>query len=43
MTRLTDDRNYLQGILDSGSQKARVIASKVLKEVYDITGLSSKV
>ena len=43
MTRLTDDRNYLQGILDSGSQKARIIASKVLKEVYDITGLSSKV
>ncbi|MBT7543268.1 MAG: tryptophan--tRNA ligase [Gammaproteobacteria bacterium] len=43
MSKLTDDSNYLQEILDSGSQRARIIASEVLKEVYDVTGLSSKV
>ena len=41
MIKLLDNHDYLQGILDSGSLDAQKIAKKVLKEVYDVTGLNS--
>jgi len=40
MKKLVGDRKYLVGILDSGSDRAQRIASDVLKEVYDVTGLN---
>ena len=40
MKKLVGDRKYLVGILDSGSDRAQKIASDVLKEVYDVTGLN---
>jgi len=39
MIKLTNDEKYLEDILKSGSGKAQQIASGVLKEVYDATGL----
>jgi len=39
MIKLTNDEKYLEDILKSGSEKAEHIASGVLKEVYDATGL----
>ena len=41
MNKLKDDKKYLQKILDSGSLRAKKIASEVLNEVYDVTGLNS--
>ena len=42
MKKLVSDKNYLYKILEDGSLKARDIASKVIKEVYDVTGLNIK-
>ena len=41
MLKLINDEKYLDDILNSGSEKAQKIASDVLKEVYDVTGLKS--
>ena len=40
MKKLINDKKYLLGILDNGSERAQKIASHVLKEVYDVTGLN---
>ena len=41
MNKLTTDKKYLQEILNFGSLRAKKIASDVLKEVYEVTGLNS--
>ena len=40
MKQLNNDKKYLIQILNTGSQKARKISTKVLKEVYEVTGLT---
>ena len=40
MKKLNNDKKYLIQILNTGSQKARKISTKVLKEVYEVTGLT---
>ena len=41
MIKLIDDKKYLENILNSGAEKAQIIASDVLNEVYHATGLKS--
>ena len=41
MVKLINDEEYLTKILDSGSNEARKIASKVIKEVFSVTGLNN--
>ena len=41
MIKLIDDKKYLEDILNSGAEKAQIIASDVLNEVYHATGLKS--
>ncbi len=41
MIKLINDKEYLTKILDSGSNEARKIASKVIKEVFRVTGLNN--
>ena len=43
MGKLITDKKYLQEILDSGSSRAKKIATNVLKEVYEVTGLNSNI
>tara|TARA_Y100000748_G_scaffold299287_1_gene295881 strand:+ start:578 stop:1594 length:1017 start_codon:yes stop_codon:yes gene_type:complete len=38
ITRLMDDKNYLDSIITKGSEKANVRATKTLTEIYDIIG-----
>ena len=40
MKKLNNDKKYLIQILNTGSQKAQKISTKVLKEVYEVTGLT---
>ena len=40
MKKLNNDKKYLIQILNHGSQKAQKISTKVLKEVYEVTGLT---
>ena len=40
MKQLNNHKKYLIQILNTGSQKARKISTKVLKEVYEVTGLT---
>ena len=40
MKKLNNDKKYLIQILNNGSQKAQKISTKVLKEVYEVTGLT---
>ena len=40
MKKLNNDKKYLIQILNRGSQKAQKISTKVLKEVYEVTGLT---
>ena len=40
MKKLNNDKKYLIQILNTGSQKAQEISTKVLKEVYEVTGLT---
>ena len=40
MKKLNNDKKYLIQILNLGSQKAQKISTKVLKEVYEVTGLT---
>ena len=40
MKKLNNDKKYLIQILKTGSQKAQKISTKVLKEVYEVTGLT---
>ena len=40
MEKLNNDKKYLIQILNAGSQKAQKISTKVLKEVYEVTGLT---
>ncbi len=40
MKKLNNDKKYLIQILNRGSQKAQKISIKVLKEVYEVTGLT---
>ena len=40
MKKLNNDKKYLIQILNPGSQKAQKISTKVLKEVYEVTGLT---
>ena len=39
MARMMRDPVYLDGVLSAGSERARVIAAPVLKDIYDIVGL----
>lgn len=41
MVKLINDQEYLTKILDSGSNEAKKIASKVIKEVFSVTGLNN--
>ena len=41
MSKLMDDKNFLQEILNTGSLEAKKIASKTLYDVYDVMGLNS--
>jgi len=41
MVKLINDQDYLTKILDSGSNEAKKIASKVIKEVFSVTGLNN--
>ena len=41
MSKLMDDKNFLQEILNTGSLEAKKIASKTLYDVYDAMGLNS--
>ena len=43
MCKLITDKKYLQEILDSVSSRAKKIATNVLKEVYEVTGLNSNI
>tara|TARA_Y100000389_G_scaffold202259_1_gene247045 strand:+ start:2094 stop:3116 length:1023 start_codon:yes stop_codon:yes gene_type:complete len=43
MGKLITDKKYLQEILDCGSSRAKKIATNVLKEVYEVTGLNSNI
>ena len=38
--KLLQDQNYLNEILEKGSEKANVIAKNNLKEIYEIIGLT---
>jgi len=38
ITRLMEDKNYLNSIIEKGSEKANERAAKTLTEVYDILG-----
>ena len=38
MRRLTADPGYIDGVLNHGAQRARVLAEPVLREVYDVVG-----
>ena len=40
MKKLNNDKKYLIQILNRGSQKAQKISIKVMKEVYEVTGLT---
>ena len=40
MKKLNNDKKYLIQILNTGSQKAQKISTNVLKEVYEVTGLT---
>ena len=40
MKKLNNDKKYLIQILNTGSQKAQKISTEVLKEVYEVTGLT---
>ena len=40
MKKLNNDKKYLIQILNTGSQKAQKISIKVMKEVYEVTGLT---
>ena len=40
MKKLNNDKKYLIQILNTGSQKAQKISTKVLEEVYEVTGLT---
>ena len=40
MKKLNNDKKYLIQILNRGSQKAQKISTKVMKEVYEVTGLT---
>ncbi len=38
ITRLMDDKNYLDNVLSIGNEKAKLKASKTMSEIYDIIG-----
>ena len=39
MARMMRDPAYLDGVLSTGSERARAIAGPILGDVYDIVGL----